>query len=103
MILNMVKSEKEALSIFAKIEKGSDANIEKDLQLVLTGKIENDQKVASSIKQRDLFMRLYPNSQATKDITIIAKNVADKVERDMLVVPNESGLSGLFKRLIGHF
>ncbi len=103
MILNMVKSEKEAHNIFTKIKKVADANITNDLNLELIGKIENDSKVSSSIKQRDLFTKLYPSSQASKDMAQIAKNVANKVERNVLVVPNESGLSGLFKRLMGHF
>ncbi len=103
MVLNMVKSQKEAQNIFAKIKKVADANIEGGLQLELLGKIENDAKVASSIKQRELFVKLYPSSTATKDIAKIAYNISNKVEQNMLVEPNESGLSGLFKRLMGHF
>ncbi len=103
MILNMVKNEREALNIFEKIKKVAHANIGPQLNLELIGKIENDAKVASSIKQRELFTKLYPTSTASKDIAKIAKKVVDKVERNVLVMPNDSGLSGLFKRLMGHF
>ncbi len=103
MVLNMVKSEKEAQSIFNKIQKVAHANIGAQLNLELLGKINNDAKVASSIKQRELFVKLYPNSAATKDLSKIASKLGEKVERNVLVSPNDSGLSGLFKRLMGHF
>ncbi len=103
MVLNMVKSEKEAHTIFSKIQKVADANIGPQLNLELLGKIENDAKVASSIKQRELFVKLYPTSSAAKDVAKIASKLGEKVERNVLVSPNESGLSGLFKRLMGHF
>jgi flagellar biosynthesis protein FlhG len=67
------------------------------------GKINSDAKVANSIKQRALFSALYPSSIATKDIEQIAAKIAAKLERNVLVTSNESGLSGLFRRLMEHF
>ncbi len=103
MIMNMVRSEKEATTIFQKIEKVALDNIGNKLNLQLLGKINNDQKIASSIKQRELFTKLYPHASITKDIEKIAQNLGEKMERNVLVVSNESGLSGLFKRLMEHF
>jgi len=103
MIMNMVRSEKEATAIFGKIEKVAHDNIGKQLQMQLLGKINNDQKISSSIRQRELFTKLYPHSPITKDIEKIAQNLGEKMERNVLVVSNESGLSGLFKRLMEHF
>lgn len=103
MILNMVKSEKEAVNIFNKILSVAHKNIRPELNLELLGKIDNDSKVASSIKQRELFVKLYPTSSAAKDVAKIASKLGEKVERNVLVSPNESGLSGLFRRLMGHF
>ena len=103
MVLNMVKSTKEAETIFTKIQKVAHANIGPQLNLELVGKIENDPKVASSIKQRELFVKLYPSASPTKDLSKIASKLGEKVERNVLVPSNESGLSGLFKRLMGHF
>ncbi len=103
MILNMVKSEKEAQNIFNKIKKVAQANIGTQLNLELIGKIENDTKVSSSIKQRELFTKNYPNAACTKDIAKIAQKIAGKLERNVLVESDESGLSGLFKRLMSHF
>lgn len=103
MIMNQVKSEKEANSVFEKIQKVAKANIGENLKLELLGKLDSDTKVSSSIKQRALFSVVYPSSQAAKDILKITSKVAKKLERNVLVSSNESGLSGLFKRLMEHF
>ncbi|ADN08763.1 P-loop NTPase [Sulfurimonas autotrophica] len=103
MIMNQVKSEKEALGVFEKIKKVANANIGSQLDLQLIGKINADIKVSSSVKQRALFTTLYPASQPSKDIDAIVNKIAQKLERNVLVTSNESGLSGLFKRLMDHF
>jgi flagellar biosynthesis protein FlhG len=103
MIMNQVKNEREAVAVFEKIKKVADANIGGGLDLKLLGKINSDAKVANSIKQRALFSALYPSSIATKDIEQIAAKIAAKLERNVLVTSNESGLSGLFRRLMEHF
>ena len=103
MIMNQVKSEKEAKAVFDKIKKVADANIRNDLDLELIGKINSDIKVSSSVKKRALFSVSYPNSQPHRDIVSIANNIISRLERNMLVTSNESGLSGLFKRLMEHF
>ena len=103
MILNQVKNEKEAVSVFEKIKKVANANIGKGLDLRLMGKINSDVKVSSSVKKRALFSAEYPTSQPGKDIQAIANKIVSKLERNVLVTSDESGLSGLFKRLIEHF
>jgi flagellar biosynthesis protein FlhG len=103
MIMNQVKSEKEAVGVFEKIKKVALANIGGNLNLQLLGKINNDIKVSSAVKQRALFSVLYPSAQATKDIELIIEKLISKLERNVLVKSAESGLSGLFKRLMDHF
>ena len=103
VIMNQVKNEKEAVGIFEKIKKVASANIGGDLDLKLMGKINSDIKVATSVKKRALFSVEHPNSQPTKDLAAIVNKIALKLERDVLVTSSESGLSGLFKRLIEHF
>jgi flagellar biosynthesis protein FlhG len=103
MILNQVKNDKEAHGVFNKIKKVADVNIKHDLQLHLLGKINEDVKVSSSVKQRALFSVAHPTSQPSRDIIDIANKIASKLERNVLVGSNESGLSGLFRRLIDHF
>ncbi len=103
VIMNQVKSEKEAVGVFEKIKKVAKANIGGNLKLELLGKINEDSKVSSSVKQRSLFCASYPSSTPAKDMANIMKKIAAKLERNVLVTSNESGLSGLFKRLIDHF
>lgn len=103
MIMNQVKSDKEATAVFEKIKKVALANIGDKLKLKLVGKINSDVKVSSSVKQRALFCALYPSSTIHKDIISIADSISANLERDVLVSSKESGLSGLFKRLVKHF
>ncbi|CAI6152164.1 MAG TPA: MinD/ParA family protein [Sulfurimonas sp.] len=103
MIMNQVKNEKEAVGVFEKIKKVANANIKSDLNLQLIGKINADIKVSSCVKQRALFTSQYPASQPSRDIEAIVMKILKKLERNVLVSSNESGLSGLFKRLVQHF
>ncbi len=103
MIINQVKNEKEAVGIFDKIKKVAEDNIGGNLNLEFLGKVNKDVKVSSSVKQRALFAAKYPLSIPAKDIDLLIQKVACKLERNVLVNSNESGLSGLYKRLIKHF
>lgn len=103
MIMNQVKNRKEAEAVFEKIKKVALANIGDKLELKLIGKINSDEKVSSSVKQRALFSVNYPSSEPHKDVVEIANVIMKKLERNMLVTSNESGLTGLFKRLMQHF
>ena len=103
LIMNQVKSEREATAIYEKIKKVALANIGEKLNLKLIGKINSDVKISSAVKKRELFSAIYPSSSVFKDILNIANSINSTLERDVLVVPSESGLSGLFKRLVKHF
>ena len=103
LIMNQVKSEKEAVAVYEKIKKVASANIGEKLKIKLLGKINSDIKVSSSVKQRALFSVMHPGSIVHKDILSIANAINKNLERDVLVMPSESGLSGLFKRLVKHF
>jgi flagellar biosynthesis protein FlhG len=103
VIMNQVKNEKEAVTIFEKIKKVAHANIGKELDLQLIGKINEDVKVSGSVKKRALFCVEFPSSQPTRDLEAIIAKITLKLERNVLVTSSESGLSGLFKRLIEHF
>ncbi len=103
MIMNQVHSAKEAIAVFDKIKAVARANIGEQLQLKLLGKITLDSKVALSVKKRLLFSREFPSALPTREIEEIAANIAKKLEHNVLVTSSDSGLSGLFKRLMEHF
>ena len=103
VLMNQVKHQREAVAIFNKIKKVASDNINDNLDLEFIGKVNGDVKVSSSIKKRVLFTRAYPFSQPYKDILNIANNIIQKLELDTMVRSKDSGLSGLFRRLMGHF
>lgn len=102
MLMNMVKNEKEASGIFEKIKKVADQNIGNGLRLELLGKLEQDGAVARATKTRTIFAKEQPNAPASLELQNIARSVANKVERKVLV--NEDKRFGRFlKRILGHF
>lgn len=103
VIMNQVRSEKEAQGLFDKIHKVAQANIGGDLRLLYLGQVSSDPKIVSSVKKRALFSRDYPTARPTQELEAIVKRIAKKLERNVLVNPRESGLGGLFKRLMEHF
>lgn len=103
LIFNQVRSEKEAQLLYDKISKVASANIGSALELELLGKVNSDEKVSRSIKQRKIFSQENPMSPTTRDLEKIVKKISRKLERNVLVSSEESGIQGLFKRLITHF
>lgn len=103
LIFNQVRSEKEAQLLYDKISKVARANIGPALELELLGKVNADEKVGRSIKQRKIFSQENPISPTTRDLEKIVKKLSRNLERNMLVSAEESGIQGLFKRLMTHF
>ena len=103
VIMNQVRNEKEALALFEKIQKVALANIGNQLQLNYLGQISSDPKVSMSVKKRTLYAREFPASLPSTELEMIVKRLAKKLERNVLVAPQESGLGGFFKRLMEHF
>ena len=103
LIFNQVRSEKEAQLLYDKIAKVARANIGPGLELELLGKVNADEKVGRSIRQRKIFSQENPISPTTRDLEKIVKKLSRNLERNVLVSPEESGIQGLFKRLITHF
>jgi len=103
VIMNQVRSSKEAESLFEKIHKVAQANIGGSLQLNYLGQVSSDPKISNSVKKRALFSRDFPMATPTTELEQIVKRIAKKLERNVLVDPKESGLGGLFKRLMEHF
>lgn len=103
VIMNQVRNDKEAQALFDKINKVAQANIGPDLRLLYLGQVSNDSKISSCVKKRALFSRDFPTAAPTLELELIVKRIAKKLERNVLVNPKESGLGGLFKRLMEHF
>ena len=103
MIMNQVRGEQEAVAVFNKIKKVAHSNIREDLNLTLLGKVNADSRVSMAVKQRELVSVVSQGSQPVIDLELIAQEIAKNLERNVLVSSTESGLTGLFKRLMQHF
>jgi flagellar biosynthesis protein FlhG len=103
VIMNQVRNEKEAIGLFEKIQKVALANIGNQLHLNYLGQISSDPKVVMSVKKRALYTREFPTSLPASELEVIVKRLAKKMERNVLVSPQESGLGGFFRRLMEHF
>lgn len=103
VIMNQVRNQQEAMALFEKIQKVALANIGDKLRLNFLGQITSDPKVSMSVKKRALYTKEFPTSAPSVELEMIVKRIAKKLERNMLVSPQESGLGGFFKRLIEHF
>ncbi len=103
VIMNQVKNTQEAQALFDKIQKVALANIGNGLELAFLGSITQDQKVSMSVKKRSLYTREFPTSSPAIELEMIVRKIAKKLERNVLVKPQESGLGGFFRRLVEHF
>ncbi len=103
MVLNMVKSEKEAELIFDKIKKVALKNIGPQLNLSLLGCLLNDKIVSRSIKQRTLFTDDHPSSSASADMEKIVSSLVYRLERKVLENRTTQGFGGFFRRLMEQF
>jgi flagellar biosynthesis protein FlhG len=103
VIMNQVKNTQEAQALFDKIQKVALANIGNGLELTFLGSITQDQKVSMSVKKRSLYTREFPTSSPAIELEMIVRKIAKKLERNVLVKPQESGLGGFFRRLVEHF
>lgn len=103
MILNQVHSAREARNIFDKISQVAMQHIAADLRLELLGELTRDEKVAYAVKRRSSFVLDFPRSRPAKELQAIAQNIMADIDRSVRVKSDESGLSGLFKRLMEQF
>lgn len=103
LMMNQVHSEKEAMMIFEKIRKVAANNIGEQFKIHYIGKLETSAAVAKAVKQRTLFTKEGGAGAATKDIDKVVRQLSKSLERNVLVESKESGINGLFKRLLDQF
>jgi len=103
VVMNQVKSLKEAQLLFNKIAQVAKSNIGEELTLSLLGKISDDKRVTQCVKSRRLFVNEFPATIASKDIQMIAKKLVNKMEHNVLQEGEARGLSAFMKRLIEQF
>lgn len=101
MLINMAKSNQEADLIFDKIQKIAQSNI-KSVSLELIGKLSKNNLINHYTKNRGIFVKEEPNSSPSMETEEVARSLAKKLERNVLV-QEDKRFGKFFKRILGHF
>lgn len=84
MLVNMAKNNDEAQMIFKKVQKIAQSNISK-INLEYIGKITKATLINHYSKNRSIFVKEEPNATPSMEIEEIARALAKKMERNVLV------------------
>jgi len=101
LLINQVSSEKEANSIFKKINNVASKNIP-NARLSLVGALNKDLDVQKSIRSRFLFVKEYPFITPTNQINQTVDILMQNLERNVLL-DEEQGFVKFFKKVLGKF
>ncbi len=103
MILNMTRNEKEGELIFAKIDKVAQNNIPTPPSLHYLGAITQDPVITKSSKFRVLFTQQYANNLCSYEMSLITRNLLQKMEHNVLLPPKKTSFALFIKRVLEHF
>lgn len=101
MILNMVKNEREGMSVFERIRALAAKNIP-TLTLSLLGCIEQSQSVARAVRARELFVKAEPYCAPSTSMERIARALVSKMEHNMLNQPQKQRFADFWRRVLGY-
>lgn len=101
MLINMAKNNEEAQMIFQKVQKIAQTNIG-NVKLELIGKLTKTSLINYYSKNRGIFVKMEPNVAPSLEIEEIARNLAKKLERNVLV-QEDKRFGRFLKKILGHF
>lgn len=101
MLINMAKNNEEAQMIFQKVQKIAQTNIG-NVKLELIGKLTKTNLINYYSKNRGIFVKMEPNAAPSLEIEEIARNLAKKLERNVLV-QEDKRFGRFLKKILGHF
>ena len=101
MLINMAKNNEEAQMIFQKVQKIAQTNIG-NVKLDLIGKLTKTSLINYYSKNRGIFVKMEPNAAPSLEIEEIARNLAKKLERNVLV-QEDKRFGRFLKKILGHF
>ena len=101
MLINMAKNNEEAQMIFQKVQKIAQTNIG-NVKLELIGKLTKTNLINYYSKNRGIFVKMEPNAAPSLEIEEIARTLAKKMERNVLVQENKR-FGRFLKKILGHF
>jgi flagellar biosynthesis protein FlhG len=103
MVINQSKHDAEAKTIFDKISQVAKSNINNTLSLEFFGTIPKDGSVEKCVRTRTLFAKEFPTGSAAIAVEGIARRIAQKMERKVLVQQELEGIESFFKKLLKKF
>lgn len=101
MLINMAKNNEEAQMIFQKVQKIAQTNIG-NVKLELIGKLTKTNLINYYSKNRGIFVKIEPDAAPSLEIEEIARNLAKKLERNVLV-QEDKRFGRFLKKILGHF
>ncbi|WP_297814208.1 P-loop NTPase [uncultured Helicobacter sp.] len=101
MLINMTKNSSEAQMIFQKVQKIAQTNIS-NIKLELIGELTKTTLINYYSKNRGIFVKEEPNSTPSSEIEDIARKLAKKLERNVLV-QEDKRFGRFLKKILGHF
>lgn len=101
MLLNMARSENEALKVYENLKKVADDNIKNPLNLDFLGFLSTSKDVSSSIKKRALFSD--ENSNSTDELRKICSTILTRFSQKPLNLASNKSVISFFKKLIERF
>ncbi len=103
VVLNMTRNDKEGQLIFDKIKKVADNNIPTPPDLHYLGTISQDPLITKSSKYRLLFAQEYPNNLCSYELSLITRNLLEKMEHKVLLPPQQKSFAVFIKRVLDRF
>lgn len=102
MIINMCRNQREATSVFEKIQDIAKKNIN-NLKLVLLGSLDNNKDVNKATRNRSLIVKVEPLNPVSVGFREIAKALARDVSNmEQNVLMESKGFKSFFKRMLGY-
>lgn len=101
MLINMAKNDDEAQMIFQKIQRIAQNNIS-NIRLEYIGKLTKATLINHYSKNRGIFVKEEMNSPSSQEIEAVARILAKKMERNVLV-QEDKRFGKFLKRILGHF
>ncbi|BCD59773.1 MULTISPECIES: P-loop NTPase [unclassified Nitratiruptor] len=103
IVLNQVKSKKEALILFNKLDSVATKHLEKSIDLKLLGFIQKSSIVEEATKTRKLVAKEFITSLPAIQMGEIAKRLTDSVAKDGTKIKENTNIAVFFKRLLQKF
>ena len=98
VVVNKTFTEEEGIQTFNKLKKAVDKFL--DLDVTYLGAISDDRKLVKSVRDQVPFVIAYPNSDAAREIDIIAEKFINGKEYN---AKPSIGAKGVFRKLFGLF